>query len=122
MEYTKEDILIFKRVIKDYENLKKEIDERIKKGYTIESLFDYIRHLANCYITNYDLVDNYKYIDFNTDNMTLSILKTDDKQPYLGDSLEVWNDTLNMYIGLFNNINELKELVKEYENIERWGF
>ena len=31
MKYTKEDFKIFKRVIKDYELIKKEINERIKK-------------------------------------------------------------------------------------------
>jgi hypothetical protein len=34
-EYNKTDIEIMKRVVKDYKQLKKEIDERIEKGISL---------------------------------------------------------------------------------------
>ncbi len=119
MEFTKDEIEIFKNVIRDYEEFKKEIDERVEKGYTMENLLDYVRHLSSCNITNVDLVDDFKYIDINYIDMTISILQEKEDKPYLGDSLEVWNDGLCYYIGLFNNTNELKALVKEYEENDK---
>lgn len=115
MEYTKEDLDIFKRVINDYKELKNEIDKRIAKGYTMENLLDYVRHLASCDITNYDLISDYKYIDINYCDMTVSILEENNKC-FLGDSLEVWNNVHNYYIGLFNSIRELESILKESED------
>ena len=106
--FSEKDIEIFKRVIKDYETLKKEVDDRIKKGYTLENLSDYIRHLNSCNITNVDL----KYIDFNYCDMCISIYQDNrEDRPYLGDTIEVWNDEEVGYIGTFNNINEIKKIV-----------
>lgn len=114
-EYTRDEIFIFERVINDYKLFKKEIEDLIEKGYTMEDLLDYVRHLSSCDITNVDLVSDYKYIDINYCDMTISILKDNDKI-YLGDSIEVWNDSLCYYMGLFNCVKEIELLVKELEN------
>lgn len=119
MSYSKEDLEILKRSIEEYKIIKEEIDERIKGGYTLENLLDYIRHLSTCNITNYDLEDeNFKYIDFNYADLTCSILQHNDKnndKPYLGESIEVWNDKSYHFIGTFNNIREIEDILKEEE-------
>ena len=119
MKYTKDEIDIFKCVIRDYKRLKEDIDEKIKNGYTIENLYDYIRHLASCDITNCDLNDDYKYIDFNYCDMCVSILKHGNSGVYLGESLETWNDKGCYYIGTFNSIRELEKIIKEYEENDK---
>lgn len=112
MKYTKNELLIFKNVIKDYNILKKDIDEKIKKDHTITDLYDYIRHLSFCNITNIDLSDDFKYIDFNYCDMCISIIQDNDIL-YLGKTLEIWNDEKNYYIGTFNNVEELEKILKE---------
>ena len=116
IKYTKDEIEVFKRVIRDYNIIKEHIDKRIKKGCTMEDLLGYIRHLSSCDITNYDLSDRaYKYIDFNYCDMCISILEHDTSGVYLGESLEIWNDKEFDYIGTFNNTRELEKIIKEYE-------
>lgn len=115
MKYTKEDIKILKESIKDFKEIKKDIDEKIKKGYTLESLYDYIRHLSSCRITNYNSNDDFmKYIDFEYgDNILVSIYDEDNVGTYLGDTIEVYNNI--DLIDVFNNIDEIKYVLKECE-------
>lgn len=113
IKYTDTEIEIFKRVITDYKELKKEVDDRIKKGYNYEMLLDYIRHLSSCDITNYEINN---YFDFNYCDMCISIYSDDDgNNCYLGDIIEVWNDKESYYIGTFSNVNEIKKVVLENE-------
>lgn len=114
MDYTKTDIEIFKRVIRDYKIIKKDIDERIKKGYTIELLLDYIHHLSGCNITNVEFLDDFQYIDFNYCDMCISILQHGDT-PYLGDTIEVWNDKENYFIGTYNNVKEIEDIIEMWD-------
>lgn len=115
MEYSKEELNIFKNVIKDYKIIKEDIDKKIQKGCNLQDLYDYIRHLSSCHITNYDLTDNImKYIDFDYCDMLLSIYDDNDGV-YLGDTIEVYNDKRIEFIGNFNNINEIKNILKESE-------
>ena len=109
MEYTKNEVEILKRVIKDYEIINKDIRDRIEKGYTFENLCDYIRHLSSCSITNYQ--EN-EYIDFNYCDMCISIYKDDLLGAYLGASIEVWNDKENYHINTFSDIREIKRIVE----------
>lgn len=117
--YTKKDIEIFKRVIIDYELIKKDIDARIKKGYTFSDLFDYIDNLSACNITNYKFSNDIEvyeneYVDFNYCDMCIT-LYNDNCDLYLGDTIEVWDDKNNIYIDYFNCVNELKAIVKGCE-------
>ena len=45
--------------------------------------------------------------------MCLSIYQHEDCKPYLGDTLEVWNDKDMYYIDTFNHTKEIEEIVKE---------
>ena len=107
-KYNDKEISIFRRVISDYDLLKKEIDERIEKGYNLENLHDYIRHLSSCSISSYE--EN-EYIDFYYCDMLVSIYN-DNNELYLGDTIEIWNDEDMYHIEVFNNIKEIKEAIK----------
>ena len=106
MEYTREEIEIFKRVIKDYEIIKKEIDSRISKGYKLEDLHDYIRHLSSCSISNYE--EN-EYFDFYYCDTILTISTYGGLG--LSDEIEIFNDEKMYHIGTFNNIKEIKDII-----------
>ena len=115
MEFTLEDIEIFKRVVKDYELLEKDINDKINKGYDISDLYDYIRHLASCYITCYeDNYDDYSCIDFNYCDMCCTICedKTSNIKLHLSKSVDVWNDKELYTIGTFE-IDEIIKIIKE---------
>lgn len=110
--YNKEDIKILKRVIKDYEELKQDINNKIKNNYDFEELYYYIKWLSGVNITNFQ--EN-EYFDFNYKDMCLSIYN----EPigiYLGDTIEVWNDKSKYYIDTFNNINEIKGVLENDKN------
>lgn len=116
-KYNKDDIEIFKRAIKDYNELKIIIDTLIKGGYTIEDLYDFVgTKLSETDITNYEDLDDFKYIDFNYKDMCVSILKHDNNGIYLGETIEIWNDKKFEYIGTFNNTRELEDFIRESEN------
>lgn len=114
-EYNKTDIEIMKRVVKDYKQLKKEIDERIKKGYKFENILDYIRHLSSCTLINVEE----EFFDFNYCDMTLSVykdLRDNENNCYLGDSIGVWNDKDLYHIDTFNYVEDIEKEIEKYEN------
>lgn len=111
--YNKKEIEIFKRVVEDYKKIKSEIETRINNGYTFENLVDYIRHLANCNITNYGRLEGRNYVDFNYNDMCITIIETN--HLFLNDYIEVWNDEETYYIGTFSSVEELENIIKGSE-------
>lgn len=111
--YNKKEIEIFKRVVRDYKQMKSEIETRINNGYTFENLVDYIRHLANCNITNYGGLEGRNYVDFNYNDMCITIIETN--HLFLNDYIEVWNDEETYYIGTFSSVEELENIIKGSE-------
>lgn len=116
-DFTKEDITIFKRVIENYNTIKERIDNIIKHGSTIKDIKDFVENILKYDTTNVDLDNDNKYFDFNCEDMTLSVYE-DVCGVYLGDTIEVWDDKTNSYLGYFNTINEIKAIVKHYEEEE----
>lgn len=116
-DFTKEDITIFKRVIENYNIIKTRIDDLIDKGATLNDLKDFVENILKYDTTNVDLDNDNKYFDFNCEDMTLSVYE-DVCGVYLGDTIEVWDDKTNSYLGYFNTINEIKALVNFYKKKE----
>ena len=112
MIYNEHELKIFRDIINDYNTLKKEIDKRVENGYTIDSLFDYIRHLSACSINSYELdSEDFKYIDFYYGDMTCSIVQENNKA-YLGRSVEVWDDKNDAFLGSFY-IEEIEYIINK---------
>jgi len=111
MKYSKKEVKIFRRVVKDYKEVKRLIDKKVKQGYTWERLYDYLWGKSCFQITNKEY-DNVDYIDFNYKDMCLSIYRKND-EIYLGDSIEVWNDEDLYWIDTFNNVGEIKKIIKK---------
>lgn len=113
MKYTKEEIDIMKESIKEYDYISRHINHEIKEGASMEQLLDYIIDNFNVDITNTELNDNYKYIDFNYGNITASIIDNNIIPKHLSKDIEVWNDK-DLY-AIFENINidKLKKIIKK---------
>lgn len=105
-----EEVEILKRVVRDYKTIKKDIEDRVEKGYNFENMLDYIRHLSSCDITN----TGEDYFDFNYCDMCISVYK-DKESCYLGDIIEVWNDRDLEYLNTYNNISEIEKELSKYE-------
>lgn len=112
MKYTKKEVKIFRRVVKDYANVKKVIDKKVAQGYTWQRLYDYLWGKPCFQITNKTFSDDVDYIDFNYKDMCLSLYKNNDII-YLGASIEVWNDEDLYCIDTFNSINDIKKVIKK---------
>ena len=113
-EKTNEELEIFKRVVRDYRKMEKELNDRVEQGYRIQELYDYIRHLSTCYITNYHIenYDDTNYIDFDYNDMCVSIYENKEGKCYLSNDIKVWNDKEGYLID-YTSIKNLEQLVKE---------
>lgn len=109
--YNTEEKEILKRVERDYRAFKVGIDLLVENGNTMEQILDFITRNIKCDITNCEFLDDFKYIDINYKDMTISILKNKDEPIHLGTTIEVWNDKKYEYIGLIE-FDELKEIIK----------
>jgi len=113
MKYTKKELEITKDAIKEYDYISRYINHEIKDGASMKQLYDYVTNEFNVDITNYELSDMYKYIDFNYGNITCSIISTNKIPTFLSKDISVWNDK-DLYVIFDNfNIDELKKIVKE---------
>ena len=116
MKYTKKEVKIFRRVVKDYEVVKRLINKKIRQGFTWERLYDYLWGKSCFQITNTQFNDKIDYIDFNYKDMCLSVYKETTPEGdniYLGDSIEVWNDEELYYIDTFNSLSDIKKIIKK---------
>lgn len=114
IEYNSEEKEILKRVYTDYKTFKSTIDLLINNGSTMEDMLDFIQKNVKCDITNCELEDNFKYIDINYKDMTISIIKDKEEPIHLGTTIEVWNDKKYEYIGLIE-LDELEKIVSEVQ-------
>lgn len=114
--FNDDDIEIFKQALKDYDNIKCEIDTLIVNGYTLEELKDKICDIIGIEeITNYE---EHNFVDFlycsvGEHDMYLSILENKDKELFLANSMEIW--VHSDYLGLYYD-DELENIISEYEN------
>ena len=111
MKFNDEEKKIIKNSIEDYDALKEEINDRIAEGQDIEDLYNYIRHLSCVDITNYELNDDYKYVDFNYYALTCTLLEDLSRniETNLSNYVSIWNDKTNEVIVEIDNIYKLKE-------------
>ena len=116
MEFKKEELDIMKEAIKEYNYISRFINHEIKEGASMEQLLNYVVNEFDADITNYDLLSDFKYIDFNYGCMNCSIISTDKVPTHLSDTIELWNDKDNYMITSSITIKEIKNIVKESKN------
>ena len=103
-----DDLLILKRAVKDYQDLKFTIGTLKELGCDYDVIKFYLRRLNCVNTTNEDDA----YLDFNYRDMCLTIRKDEDY--YLTDDIEVYNDYgFPSLIGHFNNIKEIEEEIEK---------
>ena len=116
MNFTEEEIKIMKQAIREYNYISRYINYEIKNGASMEQLLEYVVDEFDADITNYDLLSDYKYIDFNYGCMNCSIISTNKVPTYLSPSIELWNDEDNYIITSSITIKEIKNIVEESKN------
>ena len=116
MTFTKEEIEIMKQAVKEYNYISRYINYEIKNGASMEQLLEYVVDEFDADITNYDLLSDYKYIDFNYGCMNCSIIQSKELPTHLSDTIELWNDEDNYMITSSITIKEIKQIIKENNN------
>lgn len=114
--FNDDDIEVFKQVLKDFDEIKCEIDTLIIESETLEELKDKVLDIY-CIdeITNYEennFID-YIYRSSSEYDMFISILQDKDKKIFLSEDLDIWvgADSLGLH-----NVSELEDIISEYEN------
>lgn len=114
MEKILTDQQIKKRAYIDYKQLERQLNIDIGDTEDIVKVYNYIDDLRGVSFTNVDL-ENDKYFDFNYKDMCLTISKDNMRNVCkLTESIELWNDKENTYIGTFD-FNDLEKEVLGYE-------
>lgn len=116
MNFTEEEIKIMKQGIREYNYISRYINYEIKNGASMEELLNYVVDEFDADITNYELVSDYKYIDFNYGCINCTIISTNKVPAYLSPSIELWNDEDNYMITSSITIKEIKNIVEESKN------
>ena len=100
---------IFKRVIKDYDELNTIIKFLVKNNFYFKDIKEFLEKLTSYGECNFR--EN-EYLDFYYKDMLLTISNYKE-EIYLTDDIDVYNDEETGYIGHFNNLREIKEIFKE---------
>ena len=114
MRYNKEDKKLLTKVYYDYIDFRHTINVLVKNGKNMQELYDYVLVNVDCDITNCEFLDDFKYIDINFKDMTISILQHNNDTIYVGSTIEVWNDKKYEYLGDID-FKDLEKLVLESE-------
>jgi hypothetical protein len=88
-------IRLTEKALKDYDFIKGEIDEKIKKGYTLKQLDDFISKFNG--IEVYNLEEEEGYLDFYYNALNSSIVKSDNVIS-LVDNLSIYDKTTSDYV------------------------
>lgn len=114
MEKSLTDQQIKKRAYIDYKQLERQLNIDIGDTEDIRKMYDYIDDLRGANFTNVDL-EVEEYFDFNYKDMCLTISKNNMRNVCkLTESIELWNDKENTYIGTFD-FDDLEKEVLGYE-------
>ena len=97
--------------INNYQFIKEELTEKIKKGYSLEQLENYIRKLKGTEITGTSDYEDIKYLDFIYDNVNMYIQEELDNGIKVSERFEIYNTKEHCYI-----VEDFLTL-KEYEDM-----
>lgn len=109
--FSEEEIDIIKETLKEYDYISRQLNHEIKEGASMEQLLDYLETEFDVDITNSELKEDYKYIDFNYGTGTYSIISNKDVPTHLSRYVEIWDDKNCRMITSITDINELRKVV-----------
>ena len=98
MYLNKRQIDIVLKALKDYDFIKEEIENKIKKGYSMKELCDYLGRFKDIDITNFDKCDEYTYIDFLYKDINTYISYKENETIKVSNTLEIYDSVKGEYI------------------------
>lgn len=114
MEKSLTDQQIKKRAYIDYKQLERKLAIDLGDTEDLEKVYNYINDLRGTSFTNVNLEVG-EYFDFNYKDMCLTISKNNYRNVCkLTESIELWNDKEETYIGTFD-FEDLEKEVLGYE-------
>lgn len=84
--------------INDYNFIKEEIEQRIKKGDNLEELSSFISKFKGTEITNLENYEEYAYLDFIYQDLNMSVCWDLEKGTYVGKTFEIFDKDNNGYV------------------------
>lgn len=84
--------------INDYNFMKEEIEQRIKKGDNLEELSTFIVKFIGTEITNLENYEEYAYLDFIYQDVNMSVCWDLEKGTYVGKTFEIYDKNNNGYV------------------------
>lgn len=84
--------------INDYNFIKEEIEQRIKKGDNLEELSSFISKFKGTEITNLEDYGQYAYLDFIYQDLNMSVCWDLEKGTYVGKSFEIFDKDNHGYV------------------------
>lgn len=98
MYLNKRQIDIILKALKDYDFIKEEIESKIKKGYNMQELCDYLGRFKDIDITNFDKSGDYTYIDFLYKDINTYISYKENETINVSNTLEIYDSIKQEYI------------------------
>lgn len=99
---------IVKRGIEDYNFIKEQLEEKIKKGYTLEDLSVFLTRFKDIEITNLESYDDTAYLDFIYKDVNTYCMWTPEDNVIVSSSFEIYDKDMKEYI------------VEDYWSIEKY--
>lgn len=84
--------------INDYNFIKEEIEQRIKKGDNLEELSSFISKFKGTEITNLEDYEEYAYLDFIYQDLNMCVCWELEKGTYVGKTFEIFDKDNNGYV------------------------
>lgn len=97
--------------INDYNFIKEEIEQRIKKGDNLEELSNFIVKFKGTEITNLEDYEECAYLDFKYQDVSMSVCWESEKGTYVGERFEIFDEENNNYV-----VEDFLS-IKEYEKL-----
>ena len=90
---------IVKKALKDYDFIKEELENKIKKGYDLNELSKFLCRFKDIEITNLEIYDDIGYLDFlYNDINTSAIYNADKKTIKVSETMEIYDKVKYEYI------------------------
>lgn len=104
-------IELIKNAIEDYNFIKEEIENKIKKGYNLEEISVFLNRFKDIEITSLDSINGDSWLDFLYKDISTCVCSTKEKGIYVGSTFEIYDKKNYEYI-----VEDLLT-VKDYENL-----
>lgn len=103
---------IVKQALNDYDFIKEELNEKINKDYNMEDLSIFLTRFKDIEITNFDIYDDFGYLDFIYKDINTCVIWSKDAGIRVSNTLEIYDKIKMEYIVEdFLTVDEYVEMI-----------